>query len=177
MNAGFPRTRRLLLGADFERVMRKGRKVHTPNLIVFAASGDRDEPRLGLAVGRRVGKAACRNRWKRLVREVFRLRLQHRLPPIDLVVAVRAAEGRARPAPGRPAPRQRLARRIPFDLHTALQDREDMAAVIPAGVHGSVEIPPVKTKLFALDEPGNLRPLRGARHLRPDRASGELDCL
>jgi len=107
VNAGFPRTRRLLLGADFERVMRKGRKVHTPNLIVFAASGDRDEPRLGLAVGRRVGKAACRNRWKRLVREVFRLRLQHRLPPIDLVVAVRAAEGRARPAPGRPAPKQR----------------------------------------------------------------------
>jgi len=107
VNAGFPRTRRLLLGADFERVMRKGRKVHTPNLIVFAASGDRDEPRLGLAVGRRVGKAACRNRWKRLVREVFRLRLQHRLPPIDLVVAVRAAEGRARPAPGRPAPRPR----------------------------------------------------------------------
>jgi ribonuclease P protein component len=87
--------------------MRKGRKVHTPNLIVFAASGDRDEPRLGLAVGRRVGKAACRNRWKRLVREVFRLRLQHRLPPIDLVVAVRAAEGRARPAPGRPATKQR----------------------------------------------------------------------
>jgi hypothetical protein len=87
--------------------MRKGRKVHTPNLIVFVASGDGDGPRLGLAVGRRVGKAACRNRWKRLVREVFRLRLQHHLPPIDLVVAVRAAEGRARSAPGRSAPKPR----------------------------------------------------------------------
>ncbi len=107
MNADFPRSRRLLRGADFERVMRKGRKVHTSNLIVFVASGDCDGPRLGLAVGRRVGKAACRNRWKRLVREVFRLRLQFRLPPIDLVVAVRAAQGRARPAPGRTAPKQR----------------------------------------------------------------------
>lgn len=116
MNAGFPRSRRLLRGADFERVMRKGRKVHTPNLIVFVASGEREGPRLGLAVGRRVGKAACRNRWKRLVREVFRLRLQHRLPPIDLVVAVRAAEGRARPEPGRfarkPRPGAPVERRL-----------------------------------------------------------------
>lgn len=138
MNAGFPRSRRLLRGADFERVMRKGRKVHTPNLIVFAASGDRDEPRLGLAVGRRVGKAACRNRWKRLVREVFRLRLQHRLPPIDVVVAVRAAEGRARPAPGLPAIRKRpgapVERRLAPGL--AAVERELVDAVRRLGALG-----------------------------------------
>lgn len=91
VDASFPKTRRVLLGRDFERVMRNGRKIHTRNLIVFAARGPTDHARLGLAVGRKVGKAACRNRWKRLIREAFRLTLQHRLLAVDLVVAVKAA--------------------------------------------------------------------------------------
>ena len=109
MNAGFPRSSRLLRGSDFERVMRLGRKAYSPNLIVFTSPNDLEHPRLGLAVGRRVGHAACRNRWKRLIREVFRLHLQHRLPPIDIVVAVRAAEGRARK--GRASPTEKLPMR------------------------------------------------------------------
>jgi ribonuclease P protein component len=53
-------------------------------------------PRLGLAVGTRVGKAVTRNRWKRLIREAFRLN-QHVLPTnpdggrYDYVVGIRSS--------------------------------------------------------------------------------------
>jgi ribonuclease P protein component len=106
VDRGFPRTCRILFGREFERVMREGRKVHTRNLVIFVAPGAADSARLGLAVGRRVGNAVCRNRWKRLVREVFRLKLRGGLQAVDLVVAVKAAPGRARPSPGsRPDPK------------------------------------------------------------------------
>lgn len=91
MDACFPRRNRILRRADFNRAMKKGRKAHTWNLILFAADNGTGEPRLGLAIGRKVGNAAVRNRWKRLIREVFRTRIKHLLPAMDLVVAVKAA--------------------------------------------------------------------------------------
>ena len=89
----FGRRCRVLASRDFERVMRTGRRIHTRNLIVFAAPGETGDARLGLAVGKKVGKAACRNRWRRLIREAFRLKLKRRLSGTDVVVAVKAVAG------------------------------------------------------------------------------------
>jgi len=44
--------------------------------------------RLGLAVSRRVGKASVRNKWKRAIRQAFRLHRHELDAPYDLVVTV-----------------------------------------------------------------------------------------
>lgn len=56
-------------------------------LVVYALRNSLDHPRLGMVVsGKKVGNAVARNRWKRMIREAFRLS-QHELPSgIDLVV-------------------------------------------------------------------------------------------
>ena len=43
-----------------------------------------DQARLGLSISKRVGNAPTRNRWKRLIREVFR-KNRHSFPPVDIV--------------------------------------------------------------------------------------------
>ena len=73
----------------------KVRKTRGP-LMVFGMPNAKAWPRLGLSVGARIGGAVVRSRWKRLVREAFRLE-QHNLPRApegtcyDLIVSVRAA--------------------------------------------------------------------------------------
>jgi ribonuclease P protein component len=56
---------------------------------LYGATNEHGYPRLGLVVSRRVGGAAQRNRWKRLLREAFR-HVQDELPAFDLVCVVRA---------------------------------------------------------------------------------------
>jgi ribonuclease P protein component len=66
---------RLSRSADFDRVYREGRSHASRHLVVYAfprsSSGEEDEPRLGVSVGRKVGGAVERNRMKRLLREAF----------------------------------------------------------------------------------------------------------
>ena len=87
---GFPKSRRLLKSADFDRVFRRRRSQSDGLLVVYACENELPLTRLGLVVSRKCGNATVRNRWRRCIREAFRLR-QHEMPAgLDLVILPRA---------------------------------------------------------------------------------------
>lgn len=79
-SSAFPKSKRLLRHADFQRVYQTGRRQFTGNMTVFfvrrtAGSGPESTPptlRVGLTVGRVLGGAVERNRIKRRMREAVR---------------------------------------------------------------------------------------------------------
>jgi ribonuclease P protein component len=76
--------------AEFQQVMRNRRSVADAVLIVYGLRNELGYSRLGLAVSKKVGGAVVRNKWKRLIREVFRQE-RARLPVgLDFVVLPRA---------------------------------------------------------------------------------------
>jgi ribonuclease P protein component len=85
----FPKRARLLTGADFTRVYQQKTYAADAILVVQAARNDEACCRLGLSVSKQVGNAVVRARWKRLIREAFRLS-QYELPAdLDLIVRPR----------------------------------------------------------------------------------------
>jgi len=82
----FPKSVRLLKSAEFDRVFQRRCCFADGLIVVYFAVEDSLRPRLGLVVSRKCGNAVVRNRWKRALREAFRL-VQHQLPRhLDLVV-------------------------------------------------------------------------------------------
>ena len=80
----FPRPARLLLPPEFKRCFESGQRLSGRYFRVHVACAE--QPRLGLAVSRKVSRRAVeRNRIKRVVRESFRHHRQ-RLPALDLVI-------------------------------------------------------------------------------------------
>jgi ribonuclease P protein component len=87
----FPKRLRLQSSKDFERLFAERKSVSDRWLVLYGAANELGHPRIGLTVSRKLGSAVVRNRWKRLLREAFRLR-QHNLPPLDFICIPRAAE-------------------------------------------------------------------------------------
>lgn len=89
MSYTFPKKRRLLTKKAYLRVGKYGKRLIGRLLIVeFIGSST---TRLGLTVSKKFGKAHDRNRFKRLVREGFRL-TQHQLArQIDINIRPRTA--------------------------------------------------------------------------------------
>jgi ribonuclease P protein component len=87
MEERFPREHRILRKAEFREVFDHGRSRSDDRLIVYALPRDSGGPnRIGLVVGRRYGGAVRRNRWKRRLREAFRLNRAALPASHDLVV-------------------------------------------------------------------------------------------
>lgn len=88
--ARFTQRHRIKSGADFARAYRRRASVAEGPLVVYGLPNELSHPRLGLSVSRKVGPAVARNRWKRLLREAFRLELAALPTGLDLVVIPRA---------------------------------------------------------------------------------------
>jgi ribonuclease P protein component len=74
---------------EFQRAYRRRCMASDPCLLVFGHENGLPHPRLGMSVSRKIGKAVTRNRWKRLIREAFRLNRQRLPTGIDLIVIPR----------------------------------------------------------------------------------------
>ncbi|MDP3428236.1 MAG: ribonuclease P protein component [Humidesulfovibrio sp.] len=85
---GWPRSRRLLASSRFTACYEQGRKFYTRHFVLFVLPRDDagEGLRLGLTVSRKVGRAARRNRIRRVLREFFRLHQEEIDRPLDIVV-------------------------------------------------------------------------------------------
>ncbi len=75
--------------ADFRRAFGLRCSASDGRLLLFVHENGLNHPRLGLSVSRKLGNAVARNRWKRLLREAFRLSLLQLPEGVDLVVVPR----------------------------------------------------------------------------------------
>ena len=86
----FKKNERLRRRSEFSALFQSGKRIHSEYLTVILSTNTSGMRRLGLVVGKKVGKAAVRrNRMKRLLREFFRLN-KHRLPASqDILIVAR----------------------------------------------------------------------------------------
>ena len=81
----FTKEMRLRTQAEFDRVFATKLYQADGVLVINAARNELGRTRLGLAVSKKAGKATVRNRWKRLIREAFRLQRAELPVGLDLV--------------------------------------------------------------------------------------------
>ncbi len=79
----------LKLNHIFRRLYHTG-GVSNENLVLYARRNRTGTNRLGLTVGKKIGKAHTRNRVRRRLREIYRLNEQAFLPGYDIVVVARS---------------------------------------------------------------------------------------
>jgi ribonuclease P protein component len=85
----FPTAARIGQERDFRRAYREGRRYQAfPLRLCALRRPDAKACRLGLSVSRKVGDAVLRNRWKRAVREAFRLNRHRLCLSYDLIVSI-----------------------------------------------------------------------------------------
>ncbi len=89
MDQGFSKKERLLKRKEFQLVFEKGEKFENNQLKIYALSNGNSVSRLGLVVGRKFGNSPRRNRFKRILREAYRLNKSLLNNAADIVVIPR----------------------------------------------------------------------------------------
>jgi ribonuclease P protein component len=80
---GLPQSHRIRKRADFSRLRKNSQKWVSRHWILFYSKNEWGWPRLALSISTRYGNAVERNRYRRWLREAFRLHKAD-LPPFDL---------------------------------------------------------------------------------------------
>lgn len=76
---------RIRRSSDYQRVMKQGVHYRTPHFHIRMLRNPLRMTRLGLAIGKKAGKACVRNRIKRGLKEYFRLHRDKMPPGTDMV--------------------------------------------------------------------------------------------
>src|SRR5277367_4041901 len=85
----FLKSSRILRSSDFRKAYQEGVRFTSPYFAAFCLAvprADSEGPRLGFTLPRAFGNAVHRNRAKRRLREILRLRLSEIAPQWDLVI-------------------------------------------------------------------------------------------
>lgn len=77
---------RIVRSADYKRLYKEGRKIHSAKFVLFVKENGADHHRLGITVSRKIGCAVVRNRVKRLFREIYRKSYGEIPNRLDMVV-------------------------------------------------------------------------------------------
>jgi ribonuclease P protein component len=93
---GLPKRKRVRDGREFTKILKRGRYAADAILVVnVRLTADRYLPtasgRLGVTIPRKTGGAVVRNRWKRVIREAYRI--QQGQLPVGYDVIVRPRRG------------------------------------------------------------------------------------
>lgn len=92
---GFTRAMRIAKRRDFQALYEEGVRLRGPSLQLVARLNGLGTTRLGISVAKkRMPRAVDRNRFKRLVREAFRLQREKLPAGVDLLVIPLGLEGR-----------------------------------------------------------------------------------
>ena len=90
----FPKNFRLGGNEEFKTVIAQRRRCSDMALVLYGAPNGREYSRLGVSAGKAAGNAVVRNRFKRLVREVFRQNRERIPAGFDYVaIGSKAAKG------------------------------------------------------------------------------------
>lgn len=80
---------KLKLNRDFRRLYGRGKTYVTPLFVVYALKTKRDNIRLGITAGKKIGGAVQRNRAKRVITAAFRACLPNMVSGADFVIVAR----------------------------------------------------------------------------------------
>ena len=80
---------------EFRRLYKKGKSAVTPYLVLYVRQTGRDTNRIGVTVSNKIGKAVVRNKIRRRLREIYRLREDKLCRGTDLVIVARGKSAQA----------------------------------------------------------------------------------
>ncbi len=89
MGLSFSRNQRIFSESEFQHVIRKGKRLFSKYFILCAKLTSTKKRRLGISISKKIGRAAARNRMKRLLREAFRLHQEEIKEGHDLLFLVK----------------------------------------------------------------------------------------
>lgn len=98
MICGFPKRCRLLKRHQFQRLSNQGKRLFGNWIIIESHENQLGITRLGITVTKKYGKAHDRNRFKRIVREAFRLSLSKLPKGLDINIKPRTNARKAIPS-------------------------------------------------------------------------------